>query len=157
MSEQQDNAYETVSIRKTANSCRFCEDYAESHSAKPVAVMSCEGGCLRGEIARRAANILCHKLAPDKTVRICLGGAFTKDTGQRALVRNAPRVLALDGCFIECSSRMMEGVLDDFKPEVIFTDKLCDFDENLFGVDELPDEEIQALAQVVAEKVAERL
>ena len=52
---------------------------------------------------------------------------------------------------------MMEGVLDDFKPEVIFTDKLCDFDENLFGANELPDEEIQALAEEVAEKIAEGL
>ena len=46
----------------------------------------------RGEIARRAANLVCHKLAPEKTVRICLGGAITKDTGQRNLVRNAQRV-----------------------------------------------------------------
>jgi len=25
---------------------------------------------------------LCHKLAPEKTIRLCLGGAFTKDAGQ---------------------------------------------------------------------------
>lgn len=42
-------------------------------------------GRLRGEVARQAANMLCHTLAPEKTVRICLGGAFTKDTGQRNL------------------------------------------------------------------------
>ena len=80
--------------------------------SKPVAVMSCEGACLRGEVARRAANILCHSLAPEKTARICLGSAFTKDTGQRALVRNAPRVIALEGCAINCSSRMMAGAID---------------------------------------------
>ena len=49
---------------------------------------------------------------------------------------------------------MMEGALGELKPEVIITDKLCDFDENLFGVDELPDEEIQALAEQVAAKIA---
>ena len=63
--------------------------------------MSCEGACLRGEVSRRAANILCNSIAPDRTVRICLGCAFTKDAGQRALVRNAAKVVAIEGCFLQ--------------------------------------------------------
>ena len=65
----------------------------------------------RGEVARRAANMVAHRLARDETVRICLGGAFTKDTGQRNLVRRAEKVIAIEGCFLACSSRMMKGVL----------------------------------------------
>src|SRR6266496_2084627 len=101
--------YETVKIEKTANVCSLCEDYARKQALKDVVIMSCEGGCLRGEVARRAANILCFELAPEKTARLCLGGAFTKDSGQRALARNAGKVLAIEGCFIECASRMMKG------------------------------------------------
>ena len=78
--------YEVAKIRKTTNVCPMCEDYARAQAPKPIAIMSCEGACLRGEVSRQAANIICHKLAPEKTVRICLGGAFTKDTGQRSLV-----------------------------------------------------------------------
>jgi len=39
-------------------------------------------------------------------------------------VRNAEKVIAIEGCFIQCASRMMEGVLDDFKPQVIIADSL---------------------------------
>src|SRR5512138_1069942 len=99
-----DDGYETVRIEKAKNGCHLCEEYAERQKAKPIAVICCEGACLRGEVARQAANILCHELAPEKTVRICLGGAFTKDTGQRNLVRTAQRVIALEGCFVNCAS-----------------------------------------------------
>ena len=140
-------------IETTKNVCPTCEDYAKRHALKPIVVMCCEGGCLRGEIARRAANLLCHELAPEKTVRICLGGAFTKDTGQRGLVRNAREVLALEGCFIECAARMMRGVLPDLAPRVVIATDSYDVDKNLFGVDEMADQEISARAQQVAEEV----
>ena len=149
--------HEVIQLEKTRNVCPMCEDYAKRQAAKPVAVMCCEGACLRGEVARQAANILCHSLAPDQTVRICLGGAFTKDTGQRSLVRNAPRVIALEGCFLNCSSRMMKGVVGNLTPEVIIADRLYDFDRDLFGIDEMPRADIEAHARTVAEKVAERL
>ena len=151
------DGYEVVRIEKTKNSCRLCEDYAERQKSKPVAVLSCEGACLRGEVARRAANILCHSLAPEKTVRICLGSAFTKDTGQRALVRNAPRVIALEGCFVNCSSRMMNGAVEGLNPEVINADRLYDFDRKLFGIEEMPSEQIEAHARTVAQKFTDTL
>lgn len=93
--------FEIVKMEKTSNACPMCESYAKEQASKPIAIMCCEGGCLRGEIARQAANLVCHRMAPDKTVRVCLGGAFTKNTGQRNLVRNAKELVALEGCFIE--------------------------------------------------------
>ncbi len=148
---------EVIHLEKTRNVCPICENYAKRQASKPVAVMCCEGACLRGEVARQAANLLCHSLAPDQTVRICLGGAFTKDTGQRGLVRNAPKVIALEGCFLNCSSRMMRGVIGDLEPEIIVADRLYDFDRRLFGIDEMPRAEIEAHARTVAGQVAERL
>ena len=150
------DGYEVVRIAKAKNSCRLCDDYAERQKTKPVVVICCEGACLRGEVARQAANILCHTLAPEKSVRICLGGAFTKDTGQRDLVRQAPRLIALEGCHVNCASRMMAGVIEGLEAEVIIADRLYDFDRSLFGVDEMPTEEIQAHARIVAEKIAVR-
>ena len=148
-----ESQYEVVHIRKTKNVCPLCEDYAERNATKPIAVLSCEGACLRGEIARQAANKICYNLMPEETVRICLGGAFTKDTGQRSLVRNAQRVVAIEGCFIRCASRMMQGVLDDLKPELIIADNLYELPGDLFGVDELPEEQIKAHAETVAHKI----
>jgi uncharacterized metal-binding protein len=111
--------------------------------------MSCEGGCLRGEVARRAANVLCFELAPEKTARLCVGGAFTKDTGQRALARNAKRIVAIEVCFIECASRL--------KPEVVIADTLYDFDRKLFGISEMPESELNDHSREVATAVAARL
>lgn len=152
-----DEDFEVVRIETSKGNCKLCEGYAERHQSKPVVIMSCDGACLRGEVSRQAANILCHTLVPEKTVRICLGGAFTKNTGQRGLVRNAPRLLALEGCPVDCASRMMRGVIEGLAPEIIHTNTLCDIDKNLFGADEMPPEEIQALARTVATKIAASL
>ena len=103
-----DVAYETVMIERTKNVCPMCEDYARRQASKPVVVMCCEGACLRGEIARQAANILCRRAAPEKTVRLCLGGAFTKDRAE-GLARNGARVIAVEGCFLRMREQDDEG------------------------------------------------
>ncbi len=149
--------FETVQMEKTTKTCSLCENYAKQQASKPVVIMSCEGGCLRGEVARRAANVLCFELVPEKTARLCLGGAFTKDTGQRALARNATRVVAVEGCLIECASRMMRGVIPELQPDVVIADRLYDFDRSLFGIDQMPEAEISAHAREVARAVAARI
>lgn len=146
--------FETIQIKKIEGACGLCEEYSEKNSTTPpkIAILSCEGACARGEVARRAANLIAHSLAKDETVRICLGGAFTKDTGQRNLVRRSNKSLAIEGCFVSCATRMMQGVLPDFNPEVILADTL--YDECLpFGIDEVSDEKFSEYANTVAEKV----
>lgn len=154
--EQLNARYEIVKIEKVKRVCPVCENYAKKQVSKPVAVICCEGACLRGEVARRAADILCRSLAPQKTVRICLGGAFTKDTGQRNLVRNAKKVVSVEGCYIKCASRMMKGVIKKLKPQVVLADNLYDFDRNIFGTDEMSESEINRHAGEVATKIAKK-
>lgn len=146
--------FEIAKIAKVTGKCPACEEYAEKNATTPpkIAVMACEGACAKGEVARRAANMVAHRLSRDETVRICLGGAFTKDTGQRDLIQRAEKVIAIEGCFIACSSRMMAGVLPDFRPVVVQADTL--YDEPLsFGIDEVPDEMFSVYAYKVAEQV----
>ncbi len=145
---------ETIQIRKIEGACGLCEEYSEKNSTNPpkIAILSCEGACARGEVSRRAANLVAHHLAKEETVRICLGGAFTKDTGQRSLVRRSEKSLAIEGCFVSCATRMMQGVLPDWQPEIVLADTL--YDECLpFGIDEVSDEKFDACARQVAEKV----
>jgi len=149
--------YEIIRIEKTKDVCPVCENYVKLQKQKPIVIVSCEGACLRGEVSRQAANNICFKLAPDKTVRLCLGGAFTKDGGQRDLIRNAQRLIVLEGCFIKCASRMIKGVVNDVNPEIIITDELFSFDSNLFGLDEMSDKDIKANALEVAKKIAAKL
>jgi uncharacterized metal-binding protein len=82
-----------------------------------------------------------------------LGGAFTKNTGQRNLVRSANELIALEGCFIECASRIMKGVIPGLAPKVIVADSLYDFDRTLFGIDQMTEEQIKTHAMTVAQKV----
>jgi uncharacterized metal-binding protein len=154
-----EKSYETIKIEKTKNVCPMCEDFAAAKIEEkvPYAIISCEGACLRGEVSRQAANLISFSLLPDKASRICLGGAFTKDTGQRNLVRNAQRVIVLEGCYIECASRMMKGVIDNFKPEVIIVDRLYDFDKKLFGINEVSEMQIKEFAQTAAQKLVVKI
>ena len=145
---------ELVKIPKTKAICPACEAYATAQQSKPIVVMCCEGGCARGEIARRAANLLCFKLAPEKTVRLCLGGAFTKDTGQRRLARNAGRLIAIEGCLIQCATRMMQGAIPGLKAEVILADDHYELEPMPFGMDELSEQAANACAQKVASYIA---
>lgn len=151
------DTHETIHIAKAKAGCGLCEEYAARESQKSIVVMACEGACLRGELARLTANYLCDEMIPEKSARLCLGGAFTKDTGQRNLARQAPRVVAIEGCPIECGIRMMQAVLPDLKPEVFHVHKLATFDQSLYSIKDLPEEERKAQAQRAAQLVASAL
>ena len=145
---------ETVNIEVIEDSCYVCEDYAKLNSTNPpkIAIISCEGACVRGEVSRLAANLIAHKLSPENTVRICLGAAFTKNAGQRNLVSNAKMVIVIEGCFIYCASRMMKGVIEDLNPIVI--DAAGIYGVNTpFGINEVPDSQLKEYAEMVAEKI----
>jgi uncharacterized metal-binding protein len=148
---------ELVKIPKTKAVCPACESYAAAQQSKSIVVMCCEGGCARGEIARRAANLLCFKLAPETTVRLCLGGAFTKDTGQRRLARNAGRLIAIEGCFIQCATRMMQGAIPGLKAEVVLADDHYELEPMPFGLDELSEQDANTCAQKVASHIAKSI
>ncbi len=147
------DAFENISIRKTEASCGLCEAYVESHRNRTYAIASCEGACLRGEISRQAANILCHELAPSLTVRVCSGSALTKDSGQRSLLRAPSHVLLLEGCSLSCASRSLEAVVPAMNQQIFFTDSLADFDTDLFGIDELDPQKTRTIARQVAKKI----
>ncbi|MCX6155342.1 MAG: putative zinc-binding protein [Candidatus Kapabacteria bacterium] len=151
--------YDIVKIKKTKRVCDVCESFASEklRDQTPIAILSCEGACLRGDVSRRAANKLCFSLMPERTVRICLGGAFIKNGGQRKMVESAKRVIALEGCFIECASKMMMGVLEDLKPEIIHVDSLYEFDRSLYGINDVTESELDEFASVAANSISQLL
>jgi uncharacterized metal-binding protein len=148
----------TIQIMLTNTACQAGLLYARKHLTTPAkdAVISCEGVCLKGETARRAANLIAHRLAPDKAVRICHGGLLEISGGMRTLVEKADRVLIVDGCPMACGTRIVKGAFPDLKPEVVFSDKLFELDSNLFGVDEMPEADINVNAHEVATKIVRK-
>lgn len=146
--------YETIKMEKLE---KVIGEYMEKHSTNPpkIAVISCEGACARGDIARRAANIVANNLARNETVRICLGGAFNMDTGPRDLIKRANKTIAIEGCPSCCSTNMMKKVLSGFQPEIVQADMLH---QSLlpFGIEEVPEDELEKNASIVAEAVVEK-
>jgi uncharacterized metal-binding protein len=112
---------DTIQVKLTSQRCALGDTYAQKHMTTPpkTAVLSCEGMCLRGEVARRAANLLAHELAPDKAVRVCHGGLLEASGGMRDLVERADQVLVLDGCGLACGARLLKGALPDVHPTLV--------------------------------------
>ncbi len=147
----------TITFEEFPGTCNLANGYIEKHSTHPpkIALINCAGMCLRGEIARRVANIVNYRLLPEKTVSVCFQGTVAGGCPQEKLIERAEKVVFLDGCTLKCSSRLVRGALDiKADVEVILTDALCDFDKKLFAVTELPDEEIQAQAEKAAAAIA---
>lgn len=149
---------EMIQVRLSNGSCGAGLEYARKHSGGPAkdAILCCEGMCLKGETARRAANLMAHRLVPEKTVRICHGGLLETNGGMRDLVQGANRVLILEGCGMACSTRLTKAAFPDLKPEVVFTDKMTTYNGNPFGIDEVPEAELNANAENVATAVASK-
>jgi uncharacterized metal-binding protein len=149
---------DTIPIELANQSCAAGLQYARKQMSGPRkdAVLCCEGMCLKGETARRAANALTYQLVPDQTVRICHGGLLEKTGGMRDLLAWASRVLILDGCGMACGSRLTQAAFPDLKPEVIFTDKLTTYAGTPFGIDEVSEAEISANALHVADTVMQQ-
>jgi uncharacterized metal-binding protein len=148
---------ETIQVKVLARGCAAGDAYAEPHlTGKPkVVIGSCEGACVKGEIARRAANLVAHRLAPDRAVRICHGGAFLLDRGgMRRLVERAERVLILEGCPMACGTRLARAAFPGRAVEPVMAMAMYDGDSDPFSTSQIADADLTAKATQVAEAVA---
>ncbi|MBP8083738.1 MAG: hypothetical protein KBH06_03835 [Spirochaetes bacterium] len=153
-----DNNFETLQLEKTEVTCRLCEDFAENAlKSKTTAIVGCDGACVQGEIARKMANHLAYNINPDEYARICLGSAITKDTGQRKLLRNLKNLLIIEGCSVKCGSRLVKSVThrSDMKIELISS--YCDWNKNLFGMNEISNDELEKIATEGAQNYSKNI
>jgi uncharacterized metal-binding protein len=121
---------------------------------KRFPVISCEGGCFRGEIARVAAHLVAKE---EPYSRGCHGEMFTAPhTAMADWARKANKVVVIDGCFMRCHGRIMKNIVGDqnviqfdalpmYNKERKYSDKML--------VDEVPEAERKGLARQVADKV----
>jgi uncharacterized metal-binding protein len=135
---------------------RVCPDgqrYVEKQLTLPPkkAVIACEGACIKGEVARTAANMLAYRLHPDAAVRICLGDAATGDSGMVELVKRAPEVIAIEGCPLCCGLTVLRSRIPNLEATVIDASKLYSFDRDAnFEIFDLPRAQIEEYAGIVA-------
>ena len=100
--------------------CPAGEVYAEQNiTDKKTPVFACEGPCIRGEIARLAANIVAEE--GEQYARCCYAETFlVPHSTMTAWVKGAEEVVVIDGCFLKCIGRITENVID--KEKIIHID-----------------------------------
>jgi len=145
-----------IEVDQTTGLCPAGEKYAKKQiEEQRIPILSCEGPCIRGEIARQAANRI-GKEAP--FARACQGEALTVPRSAMARwVREAKQVVVLDGCFLRCQARMMRRMLR--------SDQLVEIDAlplyrkyaDQFEIDSVPAAERDAVAEEVAQTVLGQL
>jgi uncharacterized metal-binding protein len=147
--EKQDIA---LNIAGTTRHCPIGETVGKrSMEESKIPVLSCEGACIRGEIARQAANMIA-KEAPYG--RGCHGELMTvPDSSIARWFKTASKVVLIDGCFLRCHGRILERMLDGNK--LIQFDALAVYKKysDIFDADDVPEAERTAAAREVADHV----
>ena len=146
----------TLKVTNTDKVCAAGELYGrECRKEGKIPVFSCEGGCIKGEIARQAANLVAKE---EGYARACHGELFSVPHADLAKwVREADRVVIIDGCSLFCHSRIAE--------HIISRDKLVVYDAlsihrkyaDLMDVDDVPEEERRQTAREVTDTILANL
>jgi uncharacterized metal-binding protein len=127
-------------------------------STRKIPVLSCEGGCFRGEIARLAAHMVAME---EPYSRGCHGEMFTAPSSAMAeWVKKAENVVVIDGCFMRCHGRIMKNIVGD--KSLIQFDALAMYNKDnkytdTMLVDEVPEAERKDLARKVADRILTKL
>jgi hypothetical protein len=120
-----------------------------------IPVLSCEGACIRGEIARLAANIVSRE---NQYGRGCHGELITvPESAIAGWIMAAEKVVLIDGCFLRCHGRILEKIIDEKK--LIQFDALSHHKKynDIFDYDDVPEAERKEVAQSVAAWVVDTL
>lgn len=146
------NGIFTLEISDTNKRCAVGEKTGrENLEGKKIPVISCEGACIRGEIARLAANIV----AKDQSYRRACHGEFFTVPGSNMTewISKSEKTVLIDGCFLRCHGRILENMIG--KENLIQFDALSIYKKytDRFDIDSVPEEERKETAEFVAKKI----
>ncbi len=132
--------------------CPAGEKYAQENIAEgQIPVLSCEGTCIRGEIARLAANIVAEE---EPYARSCYAETFLVPHSTMARwVKDASRVVMIDGCFLKCLGRVLKKFIDAEKIIHIDTLPMHGKYGDVFLYTDVPEAERTEVAGRVADKI----
>lgn len=154
------NAYTpdfSLEVQGVKGFCPAGETYAKRQIAKKtIPVFSCEGPCIRGEIARLAANLVAQDVPA--LARACHAETFFVPHSTMAeWVKGAEKSVMIDGCFLKCHGRLLRKLVGDEK--VIQIDALPLYRKytDVFLMDDVPEEERKAVARQVADQIIAKL
>lgn len=146
----------TLGVEGVKGFCPAGERWADQQIADAkIPVFSCEGPCIRGDIARLAANLVAEETP---YARACHAETFfVPHSSMARWVKGAKKVVVIDGCFLKCHGRALKGIVG--------AEKLIHFDalplhgkyKDVFLMDDVPEAERKEVARQVAAKVSAAL
>jgi uncharacterized metal-binding protein len=143
----------SLEVEGVKGACPAGEAYAKRNIAeKKTPVFSCEGPCIRGDIARRAANLVAHDVP--SYARACHAETFfVPHSSMASWVKKAEKSVMIDGCFLKCHGRALNKLIGDDKVVHIDAYPLYKKYSDVFLMDDVPEEERKAVARQVADKI----
>lgn len=143
----------SVDVQAVKGLCPVGEKYAkEQIAARTTPVLTCEGPCIRGEIARLAGNLVAKDVP--SLARACHGEMFfVPHSAMASWVKSADKVVMIDGCFLKCHGRVLKNLVAEEKIVQIDALPLYKKYSDLFDMDDVPEEERKAVARQVADKI----
>lgn len=146
-----------LEVEGVKGSCPAGEEYAQCMSAaRRIPVLSCEGPCIRGEIARLAANIVAREVP--SLARACHAETFfVPHSSMARWVMGADPVVMIDGCFLKCHGRVLDKLIGAGR--VMQFDALPFYRKytDVFLMDGVPEAERNAAARQAADAIIEIL
>ena len=147
----------SLDVEGVKGSCPAGEAYAkEQLAANKIPVLSCEGPCIRGEIARLAGNLISHDVP--SLARACHAEAFfVPHSTMASWVKRADKVIMIDGCFLQCHGRVLNNMIP--KEKIVHIDALPFYKKytDVFSMDDVPEEDRKAVARQVADRIIANL
>jgi uncharacterized metal-binding protein len=150
------NGVFNLEITSTDRTCTIGEKIGKQNIEEgKIPVISCEGACIRGEIARVAANMVAKEV-PYR--RGCHGELLAVPRSAMAeWIKRSSEVVLIDGCFMGCHGRILENIIA--RENLIRFDALSFYKKytDRFDIDSVPEEERLETARKVADIVLAEL
>jgi uncharacterized metal-binding protein len=146
-----------IAVKGVNGFCPAGEVYSKRNiSEGKIPVLSCEGPCIRGEIARLAANLVARDVP--SLARACHAETFfVPHSSMARWVKESRQVLMIDGCFLQCHGRVLKMLIPEDR--VIQVDALPLYKRytDIFLMEDVPETERNAVARSVADQIIARI
>ncbi len=141
----------TLHVDSVKGVCPAAEAWAEQKILqKKIPVLACESACIRGDIARRAANLVAEEEPFGRAC--CAEVAFVPHSAMARWVKEADQVVMVNGCFLKCVGRVLNNLVD--RERIIHIDALQYYNKytDVFYMEDIPEaERIDTARQIVAQ------
>ncbi|TNF98966.1 MAG: hypothetical protein EP297_06790 [Gammaproteobacteria bacterium] len=143
----------SLEVEGVAGACPAGEAYAKQQiNDRKIPVFSCEGPCIRGEIARLAANLVAQEVP--SLARCCHAETFLVPHSSMARwVKQATQAIMIDGCFLKCHGRVLKKLIGEEKMIHIDALPMHKKYSDHFLMDDVPEADRKAVARQVADKI----